>query len=159
MAYFKPAFMLLYRIGATQYANDLTGEGARLNGGRWNHAGIPCIYTGGSRSIVLLEYSVHVSIHNIKRALSFATFSVPDDSVTEIRTADLPGNWKDFPHPKETRDFGSRLLAANSSLVIKLPSVIIPQEYIYLINPDHTPIKQVKITEVTDYAYDVRVKG
>lgn len=129
--------MLLYRIGATKYANDITGEGARLNGGRWNHVGIPCIYAGASRAIVLLEYSAHVSIHNIKRALSFTIFSVPDDSITELKIADLPGNWQAFPHSREARDLGSKLLIKNKSLLIKVPSAIINEEYIYLINPKH----------------------
>ncbi len=151
--------MQLYRIGATQYAKDITGEGARLNGGRWNHAGIPCIYAGESRAIVLLEYSAHVPVLNIKRALSFTTFTVPDDAIMELKTPDLPGNWKDFPHPKKTRDLGSKLLSNNTSLIIKIPSVIIPQEYIYLINPKHPDIKKVKVAAVIDYAYDLRIKS
>ena len=150
--------MLLYRIGATKYANDITGEGARLNGGRWNHVGIPCIYAGGSRAIVLLEYSAHVSIHNIKRALSFTTISVTDNSITELKTADLPDNWQTFPHPKETRDLGSKLLIKKTSLVIKIPSVIIPEEYIYLINPNHVRIAEVVVKEIKDYSYDLRLK-
>ncbi|HEX5153120.1 MAG TPA: RES family NAD+ phosphorylase [Parafilimonas sp.] len=151
--------MLLYRIGATKYANDITGEGARLNGGRWNHVGISCIYAGESRAIVLLEYSAHVSIHDIKRALSFTTFSVPDDSITALKIANLPGNWKDFPHPNETRDLGSKLLSENASLVIKIPSVIIPQESICLINPNHPDIKKIEVVDVADYSYDLRVKN
>jgi len=151
--------MLLYRIGAAKYANDITGEGARLNGGRWNHPGVSCIYTGESRSLVLLEYSVHVSIHNIKRALSFTVFSAPDDSITILKTADLPGNWKTFPHPKETRDMGSALLTRNSDLIIKIPSVIVEEEYICLINPNHPRKNEIKVITISDYAYDLRVKG
>jgi RES domain-containing protein len=151
--------MLLFRIGATKYANDITGEGAKLNGGRWNHPGIQCIYAGESRAIVLLEYSAHVSIHNIKRALSFTTFSVPDNSITALKIADLPGNWNAFPHPEETRSLGSKLLRENISLVIKIPSVIIPEEHIYLINPNHPRINEVKISAVADYAFDVRIKS
>ena len=150
--------MLLYRIGAAQYTNDLTGEGAWLNGGRWNHPGISCIYTGESRAIVLLEYSAHVSIHYIKRALSFTTLYVPGNSITTIKISDLPGNWKAFPHPKETRDFGSNLLSAGASLVIKIPSVIIEEEYICLINPNHPRASEVKVFSVTDYPYDLRIK-
>jgi RES domain-containing protein len=151
--------MLLYRIGAAKYANDKTGEGAKLNGGRWNHPGIPCIYAGESRAIVLLEYSAHVPIHNIKRALSFTTFSVPDDLVTAIKVAELPGNWKEFPHPKETRDFGSKLLSDKKHFVIKIPSVIIQEEYIYLINPNHSGIGEAGVIEIKDYSYDVRIKS
>jgi RES domain-containing protein len=150
--------MLIYRVGVTKHAKELSGEGAKLNGGRWNHIGVPCIYAGESRSIVLLEYSAHVSINDIKRALSFTTFFVPGDSILELKAAALPGNWKEFPHPKETRDMGSKWLQENQYLLFKIPSVIIPSEFIYLINPLHPRIKEVKIDGVEDYAYDLRVK-
>lgn len=57
--------MLLYRIGKTKYAKDLDGIGAKVNGGRWNHEGVACIYTAESRALSLLEYSAHVSIDTI----------------------------------------------------------------------------------------------
>lgn len=151
--------MLLYRVGATKFAGDLTGEGAKINGGRWNHPGISCIYSGVSRALVLLEYSAHVSIHNIKRALSITTFSAPDDAGITLKTADLPGNWKAFPHPKETRDLGSALLTSHASLIIQIPSVIIEEEHIFLINPGHPRAGEIKVLDITDYAYDIRVKG
>ena len=105
----------------------------------------------------MLEYSAHVSIHNIRRALSFTTFSVPDDSIRVLKLADLPGNWKAFPHPQETRDLGSRLLSENLSLVIKIPSVII--EYICLINPNNPRASEAKLIAVTDYPCDLRIKS
>jgi len=151
--------MLVYRIGKTKYAKDLEGEGAKLNGGRWNHPGFPCIYTGESKALSLLEYSAHVSLETIPRALSFTTYNVPDDSMVELKIARLPGNWKEWPHSHETRDVGSKLLSDNKFLLIKLPSVIIPDEFIYIINTLHKKIKEVVIVEVEDYVYDLRVKN
>ncbi len=49
--------MLVYRVGKTRFAKDLTGEGARLNGGRWNNIGTPCIYTAESRALAILAPS------------------------------------------------------------------------------------------------------
>lgn len=151
--------MLLYRIGKTKYAKDLEGEGAKLNGGRWNHEGVPCIYTAESRALCLLEYSAHVSVDIIPTDLSFTEFEVPDNSVLEVKLARLPQNWKKWPHPNETRDFGSALLNENKFLVLRFPSAIISEEYIYLINPLHARMKEVKIAEVQRYIYDLRVKS
>jgi RES domain-containing protein len=150
--------MLLYRIGKTKYAKDLEGEGAKLNGGRWNHEGVPCIYTAESRALCLLEYSAHVSVNIIPTDLSFTSFEVPDNSILEVKLAKLPHNWKKWPHPKETRDFGSALLNENKFLVLKFPSAIISEEYIYVINPLHARMKEVKIVEVQSYVYDIRLK-
>ena len=151
--------MLLYRIGKRKYAKDLEGIGAKLNGGRWNHERVACIYTAESRALSLLEYSAHVSVDTIPGALSFTIFEVPDDSIHEIKIARLPGNCNNWPHPKESRDFGTKLLHENKHLVLKFPSAIIPDECIYVINPLHAEMKKIKITGTRDYAYDLRLKN
>ena len=150
--------MIVYRVGKTRYAGDLTGEGARLNGGRWNHKLTPCIYTSESKALAVLEYTVNVNIDDIPRALSFTHFEIPDTEILVLSEADLPGNWKQVPAPSSTKDFGTRLLKAAKKLVIKIPSAVIPGEYNYLINPAHPHIKHCKIKAVKDFVYDVRIK-
>ena len=151
--------MLLYRIGKTKYAKDLDGIGAKVNGGRWNHEGVACIYTAESRALSLLEYSAHVSIDTIPRALSFTIFEVPDNSIHEIKMAKLPVNWNEWPHQKEARDFGTKLLNKTKHLVLKFPSAIIPAEFIYVINPLHARMKEIKIKAAQHYVYDQRLKN
>lgn len=150
--------MLVYRIGKTKHAKDLTGEGARLFGGRWNHPGTACIYTAETRALSLLEYTTHVSLHDIPRALSFTCIVIPDDAIYELELGSLPGNWTAWPHPKDSRDFGNDLLTAAEYLVLKFPSAILPDEFNYLINPLQARMKEVAIHSVNDYAYDVRLK-
>lgn len=150
--------MILYRVGRTKYANDLTGEGARLHGGRWNHISIPCIYTSESRALAVLEYTVNVNVDDIPRALSFTTFEVPDTNIQEITIADLPGDWMQIPTPTSTKDFGSKLLSGLASPVIRISSAIIPQEVNYILNPLHPGSSRFKILNVEDFVYDVRIK-
>ncbi len=150
--------MIVYRVGKTRYAEDLAGEGARLHGGRWNHKLTPCIYTAESRALAVLEYTVNVNIDDIPRALSFTYLEIPDSGMLEVAEAELPGNWKQVPAPSSTKDFGTNLLKAAQSLIIKIPSAVIPNEYNYLINPAHPGIKNCKIKEVVDFVYDVRIK-
>jgi len=150
--------MIVYRIGKTKYADDLKGEGARLNGGRWNHKLTPCLYASESRALALLEYTVNVNIDDIPRALSFTTFEIPDKSIEILKEEDLPGNWKQTPAPTSTKDFGTNLLKAAKNLVFKIPSAIIPNEHNYLLNPAHPDNKNYKILEIKDFVYDVRTK-
>lgn len=150
--------MLVYRIGKTKYAKDLSGTGAKLNGGRWNHEGISCIYTAESRALALVEYTAHVSEDEIPRAISFTTYEVPEEAVLEFSTGVLPGNWRDWPHPKETRDFGTSFLKKADYLIIKIPSAVVPEEFNYIINPLHPLISKVKVLHVKDYTYDIRLK-
>lgn len=150
--------MIVYRVGRTKYANDLTGEGARLNGGRWNHKLIPCIYTAESRALALLEYTVNVNMYDIPRALSITAFEIPDSHILEIKLSDLPGNWKEVPSPASTKDFGTGLLKAVIP-VIKIPSTVIMEEANYLLNPAAAGSKDFKLLNVKDFVYDVRIKA
>ena len=150
--------MILYRISYTKYANDLTGEGARLNGGRWNHVMTPCVYTAESRALALLEYTVNASIDTIPRALALTAIEVPDSSIEICTEARLPGDWKNEPVPASTRDFGTSWLKTAEKLLLKIPSTVIPEEYNYLINPLHPASKDCKIVGIRDFVYDVRIK-
>src|SRR3954453_19600931 len=127
--------MIVYRISGRKYAEDLTGEGARLHGGRWNHKLTPCLYTAATRALAILEYSVNVNIDDIPRALSIASIEIPDTAILLLKQAQLPGDWRQAPSPSSTKDLGTALFKQNQYLAIHIPSVVIPEEYNYLINP------------------------
>lgn len=151
--------MVLYRIGKTKFAHDLEGTGAKLNGGRWNHEGVPCIYCAASRALSLLEYSAHVTLDTIPKSLSFTSFEVPDELIYTIKPSKLPANWDEWPHPKTARDFGTAILRECKHAVLQFSSAIIPEEFIYVINPQHPRMKLIKIIGVRDYSYDHRLKS
>lgn len=151
--------MIVYRIGRTKYANDLTGEGARLNGGRWNHRLTACVYTSESRSLAVLEYTVNVNIDDIPRALSISTLKIPENNILELLIAELPGDWRATPAPASTKDFGTQLLKKAEFAVIKVPSAVIPDEYNFLLNPFHNESSKFSIVDVQDFIYDVRIKS
>jgi RES domain-containing protein len=149
--------MIVYRVGRTKHARDLSGEGAKINGGRWNRKGIPCVYTSESRALSLLEYTVNVNVEEIPRALSITSIEIPDSDILVLQTSSLPGDWKAVPAPSSTKDFGSRLLRTSGKPVIKIPSSVIDQEYNYILNPLITP-SLFKIIEIKDLVYDIRIK-
>ena len=150
--------MIVYRVGRTKRAGDLTGAGSRLNGGRWNHMLTPCIYTSESRALALLEYTVNVNIDEIPRALSFTIFEISGAGIQELKEEELPGNWKEVPAPSSTKDFGTALLKAAKSPVLKIPSIVISEEFNYVLNPLHTESKKFKILDIKDFVFDVRIK-
>lgn len=150
--------MLVYRVGRTKHANDLSGEGAKINGGRWNHKSIPCLYTSESRALSLLEYTVNVNIEEIPQALSITIIEIPDSEILIINEASLPGNWKEFPVPSSTRDFGSHILRTMKKSIIKISSSVITEEYNYILNPLHISRRGFKIISISDLIYDIRTK-
>lgn len=151
--------MKVFRIGHSRYATDLTGEGARLFGGRWNHKGVPCVYSSESRSLALLEYSVNVNLDDVPRALTMAIIEIPDFSIKIIPEAQLPGNWKQAPAPSETKDFGLFLFREKEFSVFKIPSTVVPEEFNFLLNPLHEHSKLYKLLEIKDFVYDVRIQA
>ena len=151
--------MIVYRVGRLKYAKDLTGEGARLFGGRWNNKGVPCLYTSETRALTLLEYSVNVNLDDVPRALTMAIIEVPDSSIKVITEAELPGNWKHAPAPSETKEFGSALFKDKKFSVFKIPSTVVPEEFNYLLNPIHKDSQLFKLLEIKDFVYDVRIQG
>jgi len=150
--------MTVYRIGRTKYAKDLAGEGARLNGGRWNHKLTSCLYTSENRALAVLEYTVNVNIDDIPRALSLTTIEIPDKPILQLEISELPGDWRMTPTPASTKDFGTELLKKREYGIIKVPSVVIPEEYNFLLNPFHKDSFKFIIREVSDFIYDVRIK-
>lgn len=150
--------MLVYRIGKTKHANDLSGEGAKIYGGRWNHKSVPCLYASQSRALSLLEYTVNINVEDIPRALSITTIEIPDSEILIINEAQLPGDWKQIPTPSSTKDFGTHLLKSSKKMVFKIPSSILPEEYNYILNPAHPDSKTIKINEIRDLVYDIRIK-
>lgn len=150
--------MIVYKVGKTKFCKDLSGEGARLHGGRWNHVLCPCIYTSESRALAVLEYTVNVNIDDIPRSLSITTFEIPDTGIQELTIAELPGNWTESPAPASTKDFGTNLLHLAASPILRIPSAVICQEFNFILNPKHVDAKDFKILHVQDFVYDVRIK-
>jgi RES domain-containing protein len=150
--------MLVFRVGSTLYADDLSGAGARINGGRWNHVGVECLYTSESRALAVLEYTVNVNIHSIPRAISITTIDIGNLSVRELMESDLPGDWKKSPAPASTKNFGSKLIRKAVQAILKIPSSVISEEFNYVLNPTHVDFKKFRVLNISDFVYDVRIK-
>ena len=139
--------MIAYRIAKTKYINDLSGTGARLYGGRWNHKGIGIIYTSETRSLATVEYLVHVPLSMVPNDLSIASIEIPDDIISkEILVSDLPGNWRSYPAPFELAELVTRWALTNETLLLFVPSAVVEHEFNILINPSHPDMKHVTLS-------------
>ena len=149
--------MILYRIAKCTYADDLTGTGARLYGGRWNSEGKPMLYLASSRSLAMLEALVHLSPLVIPNNFCIAEIEVPEHSITELDIALLPHNWQDVSAPVILKELGDDFLKKNKHLLMKVPSAIVPAEYNYLVNPQHPEAKDVRVIIKEPFGFDERL--
>jgi RES domain-containing protein len=150
--------MLLYRISRAVYARDLSGEGSRRFGGRWNKKGVPVIYTSSHQSLAALEVLVHVPVTSIPEDLQLITLKVPVTEETEqILTSDLPEDWQAYPAPDRLAEIGTNWAKRGEGLLLRVPSAIIPDESNFLINPLHEEARKIEIHAVRDYQFDKRI--
>jgi RES domain-containing protein len=139
--------MELYRISQSIYAEDLSGNGSRLFGGRWNSEGHYALYTSFSRSLALLEILAHVPAKLLKeKDYILVTLSMPDKiSMMMIEEKALPVNWDSLDVPHITQKIGDNFLKKQEHFALQVPSILIPEEHNCVLNPLHTIMKQVKI--------------
>ncbi|MFD0962954.1 RES family NAD+ phosphorylase [Pseudofulvibacter geojedonensis] len=149
--------MQVYRIAKEAYIRDLTGIGAKAVGGRWNFKGISVCYTSSTISLSMLECLAHFPPAFTPKDMAFATIEIPGNSIQEIVVKDLPDNWKKVPSPRVLKDIGYQWIKEQEKLLLKVPSIIVPQEYNYIINPFHPDFKKVKLSKVTPFPFDNRV--
>lgn len=150
--------MEVYRLALAKHAN-LNGVGGIYGAGRWHHRGQPIIYAGQSRSICVLERFVHEDPAHMPK-LKLLTIHIPDNtSMQQVVEKQLPKHWDLIPESSVSRDFGSQWLKDAQSAILKLPSAIVPNEYNYLINPNHSDAQKIRILDATDFYYDPRLKA
>lgn len=146
----------IYRIAKKKYATDLTGKGASLNGGRWNKIGTPVLYCGESIEIALLENIAHLPANLIPN-LMLLTLQIPDNSIQVISIDDLPENWFKQPAPEILAEIGDAWAKSNSTIVLKVPSVIVHTSHNYILNCSHPKYKKVKIIDQQPFPLDTRL--
>jgi RES domain-containing protein len=139
-------------------ADAFTGEGARLAGGRWNERGTSVVYASESLALSALEMLVHVQKAHMHLAFTSFRIEMPDEvRVEEFPRNRLPTNWRKEPPPKETMGIGTRWAKERSTAVLKVPSVIIPQEQNYVLNPLHPDFRKIGKVEAGPFSFDPRM--
>jgi RES domain-containing protein len=147
--------MEVYRVVRQAYANDLSGNGAALHGGRWNEAGRPALYTASSRSLAILETLVHLRQPQPPVDYRIMVLFVPDMvPSTAIADRQLPDNWK--VNEAHTQQLGSQWLAVQESLLLRVPSVIVRAEYNYVLNPAQALFAEIQLVAVEPITFDPR---
>jgi RES domain-containing protein len=144
---------VLWRISLFKDLNG--GGGLRLNG-RWHTAGNRVVYLGESPSGVLLEVCVHTAANVVPASFTLLRIEGPDVEVATLPDGVLPLDWAN--QIELTQRLGTAWLTANSGVLLRVPSAIVPFTSNYLFNPLHPLAKEFKIVEASDYPFDFRIK-
>jgi RES domain-containing protein len=153
--------MTLWRIGtdAPDYeAHEISGRGAETSGGRWNQMGTPMLYTTTSRALACLETIVHLADEPLPLNRYLVKVTVPMAAWKAAAVVDprkLVG-WDAEPAGKASLDWGTNWAAAKSTLLARVPSIIVPEESNVLINPAHPDAADIRAVKVRKWVYDLR---
>lgn len=151
--------MKLWRLARAGY-QQLDGAGARLYGGRWNSEGHAVVYLSSTLSLAALEYLVHLDVDDAPTDLVAIESDVPDDaSIEDIGTGDLPEDWRRVADHPACVAAGDEWLQAQRSLLLRVPSAVIPAERNVLLNPAHPGAAAVRAGAVAPFAFDPRLLG
>jgi RES domain-containing protein len=145
----------------TYTADDLSGTGAAIEGGRWNEIDLPLVYASSSRALAALETLVHVKLARLPLNRYLVRIDIPAAiwAAAHIETASsLPIGWDAVPPGMVSIACGTNWAAQKTSAILRVPSVIVPEEENILINPAHPDVRAITATKVRRWLYDPRLR-
>jgi len=152
--------MKLWRIAAEtrKYpATDLSGGGAASSPGRWNNDKEPVVYSAPAIAMAVLETAAHVDDSGLPLNRYLVEIDVPDDvwaKREQIDIAKLPPAWAAIPAGRASVKVGSNWLSSLTSPILMVPSVIVPEEWVSLINPKHSEASRITAKLVRLFEYN-----
>jgi len=150
----------IWRIAAetrNYAAADLSGAGAAKSPGRWNKEGEPVVYAAQSIALAVLETAAHIDSAGLPLNRFVVEINIPDKiwaARITLTEAQLPATWAATPAGQASIDVGSRWLSSAKSALLLLPSVIVPEEMVVLLNPKHPESQNITATVIRRFEYD-----
>jgi RES domain-containing protein len=150
----------LWRIAAetrTYAADDLSGAGAAAHPGRWNDYGEPVVYCAPTIAMAVLETAAHIDDAGLPLNRFLIRIAIPDDAWAQrepLPHDQLPSMWDAIPAGRASISVGSDWLSSKRSVVLLVPSVIVPEEWTALINPGHADAGRISAEVIRPFEYN-----
>ena len=114
------------------------------------------MYTSATLSLALAETLVHIP-SGVLPAYTAIPIEFGDSLVTVLEPEDVPTDWRSDPPPTSTQTIGDAWVSAARSAVLRVPSVVVPVEFNYLLNPDHADFARARIGKPMPFPFDPRL--
>jgi RES domain-containing protein len=134
---------------------DLSGVGGLRAAGRWHWAGRPIVYLSESPSAALLEICVHTAANDVPPDFTLLRIEGPERVIPTAKA--LAPEWQ--TQLEITRDAGTEWLSGGKTVLLRVPSAIVPMTWNYLFNPLHRDARRFRIVETLTYPFDGRIKS
>lgn len=142
-------------------SDDLSGIGAKITGGRWNRKGLPVIYCADTPSLACLETLAHLGTGSLPLNRYLVAIDIPGQ-VWKIREkyepTTLSVGWDAIPTGIVSLDFGDQWLSVCKTAIMVVPSAIVPEDSVILINPAHPDALAITSSKIRKWLYDPRLR-
>lgn len=118
--------MRFWRIYNIRYAVPLSGEGARLYGGRWNPKGMSLLYLADSPALAMLEILARAPNFQQTRNYRAAEVEIDARHLPSFPPRSLPPGWDAEPASDASQLFGQAQFTVHGRLGFSVPSVAVP---------------------------------
>lgn len=136
-----------------------SGEGARRFGGRWNSPGVAVVYLSEHQSLAALEIFVHLQ-PLLPHAKYLAYFVEWEEAQMEtLPPKKLPPDWRTSPPGPATMQLGDQWVREARSVILALPSAMLPSERNFLLNPAHPDFGKLRRHKAVVFEFDNRLAG
>jgi len=142
--------VILWRLYRAAHGPGLDGAGGLHAAGRWHELGSPVVYFGASAAIVVLEKLARVNPDALPTDLILTRFE-GDVSVEELM--DFDG----LHDLAQTRARGEQFLKAKDARVLRVPSIVLPEEYNLVFNPLHPDASRLQPVDHRSFTFDGRL--
>jgi RES domain-containing protein len=135
------------------------GIGTKMVGGRWNFPGTALVYVSSTLALAVLETIVRLNRKYLAEGLVYFRVAIPDAvSVEEVSRMSLPAGWNHEIYSPVTQQIGAAWSESMRTAVLRVPSVITPEDCNYVLNPNHPEFPLITISGPTTYQFDHRIE-
>lgn len=121
------------------------------------------VYTAAHRSLSILEVLVHIKggagMGRTAISAPFYVYAVSFGAALLEKSpiSSLPLGWNSEPPTAASQSLGDAWVLAARSAILAVPSVIVPEEHKYLLNPNHPRFPEIKIGPPVACSVDPRL--
>ena len=122
------------------------------------------VYTSGSAALACLETLVHLATNPLPLNRYLVRVEIPHAAfMARLRLDDLVAaerqvGWDTEPAGKVSLDLGTAWVEGMRSAVLEVPSVVLPEESNFLINPLHPDAAGIRAVKLRRFEYDRRLR-
>jgi RES domain-containing protein len=142
----------LWRLYRSAHGPGLDGAGGLYAAGRWHDIGSRVVYFGSRPAIVALEKLAHIDPPLLPVDLVLARF---EGNLRVLDQADF--DRKQLGEVNTTRASGELFLKNLAACVLRVPSILMPEESNLVFNPLHADAAKVELTYNRPFTFNSRL--